>query len=164
MLIASIILNVASNDIFLSVSHSPSSAKFAHCACLWRLLADSIACQLFGCFITAASWSDSWALYGVSKYLSEEYARETFGTNEYFYTVRHAIREVRFQTMDRMCFTFCRSLIVNSNNTLIGNNSSFILNENEIKLDYRKLNQKKGQRKSSPALQAFPLRINFSGK
>ena len=70
-----------------------------------RLLADSVACQLFGCFITAASWSDSWALYGVSKYLSEEYARETFGTNEYFYTVRQAIKEVRvmmhlFQLID----------------------------------------------------------------
>ncbi|KAI4566047.1 hypothetical protein MJT46_019734 [Ovis ammon polii x Ovis aries] len=54
-----------------------------------RCLAQSLAQQFFGCFISRMSWSDEWVLKGISGYIYGLWMKKTFGVNEY----RHWIKE-----------------------------------------------------------------------
>ncbi|KAJ8394656.1 hypothetical protein AAFF_G00044590 [Aldrovandia affinis] len=54
-----------------------------------RCLAQALAQQFFGCFISRMSWSDEWVLKGISGYIYGLYLKKTFGVNEY----RHWIKE-----------------------------------------------------------------------
>ncbi|KAF6025697.1 TAF2 [Bugula neritina] len=52
-----------------------------------------IAHQFFGCFISRRSWYDAWLTIGISRYLTYQYLKATFGNNEYRYCVRQAINK-----------------------------------------------------------------------
>uniref|UniRef100_A0A672LV18 Transcription initiation factor TFIID subunit 2 n=1 Tax=Sinocyclocheilus grahami TaxID=75366 RepID=A0A672LV18_SINGR len=52
-------------------------------------LAQALAQQFFGCFISRMSWADEWVLKGISGYIYGLYLKKTFGVNEY----RHWIKE-----------------------------------------------------------------------
>ncbi|XP_061737606.1 transcription initiation factor TFIID subunit 2 isoform X2 [Nerophis ophidion] len=54
-----------------------------------RCLAQALAQQFFGVFISRMSWADEWVLKGISGYIFGLYLKKTFGVNEY----RHWIRE-----------------------------------------------------------------------
>ncbi|XP_049585994.1 transcription initiation factor TFIID subunit 2 isoform X1 [Syngnathus scovelli] len=54
-----------------------------------RCLAQALAQQFFGCFISRMSWADEWVLKGISGYIFGLYLKKTFGVNEY----RHWIKE-----------------------------------------------------------------------
>ncbi|CAH2285827.1 transcription initiation factor TFIID subunit 2 isoform X1 [Pelobates cultripes] len=54
-----------------------------------RCLAQSLAQQFFGCFISRMSWSDEWVLKGISGYIYGLWMKKTFGVNQY----RHWIKE-----------------------------------------------------------------------
>ncbi|RXM35692.1 hypothetical protein EOD39_3948 [Acipenser ruthenus] len=54
-----------------------------------RCLAQALAQQFFGCFISRMSWADEWVLKGISGYIYGLYLKKTFGVNEY----RHWIKE-----------------------------------------------------------------------
>ncbi|KAJ0065829.1 hypothetical protein NL108_000053, partial [Boleophthalmus pectinirostris] len=59
-----------------------------------RCLAQALAQQFFGCFISRMSWADEWVLKGISGYIYGLYLKKTFGVNEY----RHWIK----QELDRI--------------------------------------------------------------
>lgn len=46
-------------------------------------MAQAIAEQFFGCFISMQNWSDTWLPKGISTYLTGLYAKKCFGNNEY---------------------------------------------------------------------------------
>lgn len=46
-------------------------------------MAQAIAEQFFGCFISMQNWSDMWLPKGISTYLTGLYAKKCFGNNEY---------------------------------------------------------------------------------
>jgi len=48
-----------------------------------KAMAQAIAEQFFGCFISMQNWSDTWLPKGISTYLSSLYAKKCFGNNEY---------------------------------------------------------------------------------
>lgn len=48
-----------------------------------RAMAQAIAEQFFGCFISMQNWSDMWLPKGISQYLCGLYSKKCFGNNEY---------------------------------------------------------------------------------
>lgn len=56
-----------------------------------KAMAQAIAEQFFGCFISMQNWSDSWLPKGIATYLTGLYAKKCFGNNEY----REKIHTVR---------------------------------------------------------------------
>uniref|UniRef100_A0A8C7KX46 Transcription initiation factor TFIID subunit 2 n=1 Tax=Oncorhynchus kisutch TaxID=8019 RepID=A0A8C7KX46_ONCKI len=54
-----------------------------------QCLAQALAQQFFGCFISRMSWADEWVLKGISGYIYGLYLKKTFGVNQY----RHWIKE-----------------------------------------------------------------------
>ncbi|KAJ1193875.1 hypothetical protein NDU88_003171 [Pleurodeles waltl] len=48
-----------------------------------RCLAEALAQQFFGCFISRMSWSDEWVLKGISGYIYGLWMKKTFGVNQY---------------------------------------------------------------------------------
>jgi len=48
-----------------------------------KAMAQAIAEQFFGCFISMQNWSDTWLPKGISTYLTGLYAKKCFGNNEY---------------------------------------------------------------------------------
>lgn len=48
-----------------------------------KAMAQAIAEQFFGCFISMQNWSDMWLPKGISTYLTGLYAKKCFGNNEY---------------------------------------------------------------------------------
>lgn len=48
-----------------------------------RVMAQAIAEQFFGCFISMQNWSDMWLNKGISQYLCGLYCKKSFGNNEY---------------------------------------------------------------------------------
>ncbi|KAK6625989.1 Transcription initiation factor TFIID subunit 2 [Polyplax serrata] len=48
-----------------------------------KAMAQAIAEQFFGCFISMQNWSDSWLPKGIATYLCGLYAKKCFGNNEY---------------------------------------------------------------------------------
>ncbi|KAJ6218446.1 hypothetical protein RDWZM_009603 [Blomia tropicalis] len=59
-----------------------------------RILAQAIAEQYFGCFISMQSTTDAWLTRGISGYLASDYFKKAFGNNEYRYYVKHAMDKV----------------------------------------------------------------------
>ncbi|KAG9510630.1 Transcription initiation factor TFIID subunit 2, partial [Fragariocoptes setiger] len=58
------------------------------------LLAEAIAAQLFGCFISMSSWSGAWLTRGISSYIAAQYQKKAFGNNEYRYHVQEYMKRV----------------------------------------------------------------------
>ncbi|CAB3360242.1 Hypothetical predicted protein [Cloeon dipterum] len=48
-----------------------------------KAMAQAIAEQFFGCFITMERWSDLWLCHGIATYLTGLYTKKCFGDNEY---------------------------------------------------------------------------------
>lgn len=48
-----------------------------------KAMAQAIAEQFFGCFISMQNWSDSWLPKGIATYLCGLYSKKCFGNNEY---------------------------------------------------------------------------------
>lgn len=48
-----------------------------------KAMAQAVAEQFFGCFISMQNWSDTWLPKGISTYLTGLYAKKCFGNNEY---------------------------------------------------------------------------------
>lgn len=46
-------------------------------------MAQAVAEQFFGCFISMQNWSDMWLPKAISTYLTGLYAKKCFGNNEY---------------------------------------------------------------------------------
>ncbi|XP_013789329.2 transcription initiation factor TFIID subunit 2-like [Limulus polyphemus] len=59
-----------------------------------RVMAQAVADQFFGCFISMYSWSDVWLPKGISAYLSNQYYKKAFGNNEYRYWLYKDLQEV----------------------------------------------------------------------
>nr|MBE5727452.1 TBP-associated factor 2 [Cucujiformia] len=59
-----------------------------------RIMAQAIAEQFFGCFISMQSWSDMWLNKGVSQYLCCLYCKKSFGNNNYRGLIHTTLQEV----------------------------------------------------------------------
>lgn len=59
-----------------------------------RVLAQAIAEQYFGSFISMQTTADGWLTRGISSYLAYDYYRKAFGNNEYRYYVKKAMDKV----------------------------------------------------------------------
>ena len=59
-----------------------------------RVLAQAIAEQYFGCFISMQSTADAWLTRGISGFLAYDYYKKAFGNNEYRYYVKRAMNKV----------------------------------------------------------------------
>ncbi|XP_067013693.2 transcription initiation factor TFIID subunit 2 [Anabrus simplex] len=59
-----------------------------------KAMAQAIAEQFFGCFISMQNWSDTWLPKGISTYLCGLYAKKCFGNNEYREWVQSELQEV----------------------------------------------------------------------
>ena len=59
-----------------------------------RAMAQAIAEQFFGCFISMQNWSDTWLPKGISTYLTGLYAKKCFGNNEYRDWIQSELQEV----------------------------------------------------------------------
>lgn len=57
-----------------------------------KAMAQAIAEQFFGCFISMQNWSDSWLPKGIATYLCGLYSKKCFGNNEYREKI-HCVRE-----------------------------------------------------------------------
>ena len=58
-------------------------------------MAQAVAEQFFGCFITMQNWSDLWLAKGIPEYLCGLYSKKCFGNNEYRYWIHQELQEVR---------------------------------------------------------------------
>ncbi|KAL6435232.1 hypothetical protein ACFW04_005360 [Cataglyphis niger] len=59
-----------------------------------KAMAQAIAEQFFGCFISMHNWSDTWLPKGISTYLTGLYAKKCFGNNEYREWIQSELQEV----------------------------------------------------------------------
>ncbi|CAH2264572.1 jg21294 [Pararge aegeria aegeria] len=59
-----------------------------------KAMAQAVAEQFFGCFITMQNWSDLWLAKGIPEYLCGLYSKKCFGNNEYRYWVHQELQEV----------------------------------------------------------------------
>ncbi|XP_058805308.1 transcription initiation factor TFIID subunit 2 [Phymastichus coffea] len=59
-----------------------------------KAMAQAIAEQFFGCFISMQNWSDTWLPKGISTYLTGLYAKKCFGNNEYRQWIQSELKEV----------------------------------------------------------------------
>ncbi|XP_029050088.1 transcription initiation factor TFIID subunit 2 [Osmia bicornis bicornis] len=59
-----------------------------------KAMAQAVAEQFFGCFISMQNWSDTWLPKGISTYLTGLYAKKCFGNNEYREWVQSELQEV----------------------------------------------------------------------
>lgn len=59
-----------------------------------RVMAQAIAEQFFGCFISMQNWSDMWLNKGISQYLCGLYCKKSFGNNEYRELVQSTLFDV----------------------------------------------------------------------
>uniref|UniRef100_A0A023F4P3 Transcription initiation factor TFIID subunit 2 n=1 Tax=Triatoma infestans TaxID=30076 RepID=A0A023F4P3_TRIIF len=57
-------------------------------------MAQAIAEQFFGCFISMQNWSDAWLPKGISTYLCGLYAKKCFGNNSYREWIHKELQEV----------------------------------------------------------------------
>ncbi|CAH1772868.1 unnamed protein product [Owenia fusiformis] len=58
------------------------------------IMAEAIARQFFGTFITMDTWSDAWLPKGISLYLASLFVKRFFGTNEYRYHIYEELQSV----------------------------------------------------------------------
>nr|CAD7573934.1 unnamed protein product [Timema californicum] len=59
-----------------------------------KAMAQAIAEQFFGCFISMQNWSDTWLPKGISTYLCGLYAKKSFGNNEYRGWIHSELQEI----------------------------------------------------------------------
>ncbi|XP_061529597.1 transcription initiation factor TFIID subunit 2 isoform X1 [Phycodurus eques] len=59
-----------------------------------RCLAQALAQQFFGCFISRMSWADEWVLKGISGYIFGLYLKKTFGVNEYRHWIKKELDKI----------------------------------------------------------------------
>src|SRR5699024_1292838 len=59
-----------------------------------RVLAQAIAEQYFGCFISMQTTADAWLTRGISGFLAYDYYKKSFGNNEYRYYVKRSMDKV----------------------------------------------------------------------
>uniref|UniRef100_T1JF23 Transcription initiation factor TFIID subunit 2 n=1 Tax=Strigamia maritima TaxID=126957 RepID=T1JF23_STRMM len=59
-----------------------------------KLMAQAVAEQFFGCFISMNSWSDFWLPKGISTYLAGLFLKKAFGNNEYRYQIHKELQSV----------------------------------------------------------------------
>ncbi|CAH0692502.1 unnamed protein product [Chilo suppressalis] len=59
-----------------------------------KAMAQAVAEQFFGCFITMQNWSDLWLAKGIPDYMCGLYAKKCFGNNEYRYWIHKELTEV----------------------------------------------------------------------
>uniref|UniRef100_A0A8C2UU57 Transcription initiation factor TFIID subunit 2 n=1 Tax=Chinchilla lanigera TaxID=34839 RepID=A0A8C2UU57_CHILA len=59
-----------------------------------RCLAQSLAQQFFGCFLSRMSWCDEWVLKGISSYIYGLWLKKTFGVNEYHHWIKEELDEI----------------------------------------------------------------------
>ncbi|EZA62441.1 Transcription initiation factor TFIID subunit [Ooceraea biroi] len=59
-----------------------------------KAMAQAVAEQFFGCFISMQNWSDTWLPKGISTYLTGLYAKKCFGNNEYRQWIQSELQEV----------------------------------------------------------------------
>ncbi|PBC31457.1 Transcription initiation factor TFIID subunit [Apis cerana cerana] len=59
-----------------------------------KAMAQAVAEQFFGCFISMQNWSDTWLPKGISTYLTGLYAKKCFGNNEYREWIQSELQEV----------------------------------------------------------------------
>ncbi|XP_026742462.1 transcription initiation factor TFIID subunit 2-like [Trichoplusia ni] len=59
-----------------------------------KAMAQAVAEQFFGCFITMQNWSDLWLAKGIPDYLCGLYSKKCFGNNEYRYIIHQELQEV----------------------------------------------------------------------
>ncbi|KAG5887800.1 hypothetical protein JTB14_019391 [Gonioctena quinquepunctata] len=59
-----------------------------------KAMAQAIAEQFFGCFISMQNWSDMWLNKGISQYLCGLYCKKSFGNNEYREMVQSTLLDV----------------------------------------------------------------------
>ena len=52
-----------------------------------RLMAQALASQFFGAYISLHSWSDVWLPLGITNYLAGQYCKKAFGNNEFRYNL-----------------------------------------------------------------------------
>ena len=57
-------------------------------------MAETIACQFYGCYITIDRWSDRWLKKGLSMYLMGLYIQKTFGNNQYRHLIHKEMESV----------------------------------------------------------------------
>lgn len=59
-----------------------------------KAMAQAIAEQFFGCFISMQNWSDMWLNKGISQYLCGLYCKKSFGNNEYRDMIHTMLQDV----------------------------------------------------------------------
>lgn len=59
-----------------------------------KAMAQAVAEQFFGCFITMQNWSDLWLAKGIPDYMCGLYSKKCFGNNEYRYIIHQELQEV----------------------------------------------------------------------
>ncbi|KAF7285639.1 hypothetical protein GWI33_010292 [Rhynchophorus ferrugineus] len=59
-----------------------------------KSMAQAIAEQFFGCFISMQNWSDMWLNKGISQYLCGLYCKKSFGNNEYREMIHSMLQDV----------------------------------------------------------------------
>nr|NVI78967.1 TBP-associated factor 2 [Cucujiformia] len=59
-----------------------------------RVMAQAIAEQFFGCFISMQNWSDMWLNKGISQYLCGLFCKKSFGNNNYRGLIQSTLLEV----------------------------------------------------------------------
>lgn len=59
-----------------------------------KLMAQAVAEQFFGCFISMQNWSDMWLPKAISQYLCGLYSKKCFGNNEYREWVQSLLQEL----------------------------------------------------------------------
>ncbi|CAH1119125.1 unnamed protein product [Phaedon cochleariae] len=59
-----------------------------------KAMAQAIAEQFFGCFISMQNWSDVWLNKGISQYLCGLYCKKSFGNNEYRELIQSTLQDV----------------------------------------------------------------------
>ena len=59
-----------------------------------RLIANALARQYFGCFITMFNWHSWWLLTGLAAHLTSLYLKKILGNNEYKYMIYQDMKEV----------------------------------------------------------------------
>lgn len=77
-------------------------------------MAQAVAEQFFGCFISMQNWSDTWLPKGISTYLTGLYAKKCFGNNEYREWIQ-SVHKISFSLIYIKCsyrYSFNKNLLL----------------------------------------------------
>lgn len=78
----------------LSTNLLHSAVIINQCYATRKVMAQAVAEQFFGCFISMQNWSDMWLPKAISQYLCGLYSKKCFGNNEYREMVQSMLRAV----------------------------------------------------------------------